>query len=850
MAGRVLELRVHGVSNTPPAEILGLRTRPGGSPAQPRLVAGDATTGFYRPRTDPAEPPTVEAYSWGQLTSGARTAKDIRRALWTFLLPFTLANVALYARPEIPADPRRERLISRTGLNAWLVRIFCLSLTGTLVLSVTGVAVDLIAWQCVDEDCLSQVPGPWEFLASGWWGAGARPLAVGLLVPLAVLAVVGLLSWRTYQYEAEMPSGPAEPDDRPQLDHPLQDADFWCGEGQVRRLAMVHLTAGATIAAMVPLGAVLAMDPPQGTRAMLTWGVLGLLGTVVLLGIGTLGHPYTTRKGGRSSIRPYGLLLSALAALGVLGTLVVLLLPDGPAGVPLHELRPSPGCTVDSSRNGCVEDRSLPGYDTILTWLAVIQVLLLIAIAGVSRSGRRALVVPVVTAVLVPVACGWVNGWLPGLPSAPDQMRSWMVAAPALAVTAAITLLFPRARTEPTPPPVDRCVAAAWGGRGPAVLAGIAWLLAISYSAGLLYWTTDRLNNGATPSGLSTITPPIPVMWAGIAYLVTLAATAGAAGHAWLILARLRRRSLAQLVPPGSALSPHERRRAYDVATYHGLHQLVGEHALGLVGRLVLVAVVLAGASAAAALSLNRPVPQDATGWLLAVKAAVDIGNSLLGLLPVLVAGLGLLVYRNDTVRRSVGVIWDIGTFWPRSAHPLAPPSYASRAVPQLQTRIAGLMALPEDDPRRADAIILSGHSQGSVICAAVILQLHARWRRRIWFFSYGSQLTRLYGRAFPAFFGPHRLPTVATALTTAPGRTYWTNFWRETDPLGWPVAAAERELRVRDPEGLHPTDGEVNDPPIRNHSGYPDSVEFHREKDTIVAMFTGTVPAPRGHPD
>lgn len=81
-------------------------------------------------------------------------------------------------------------------------------------------------------------------------------------------------------------------------------------------------------------------------------------------------------------------------------------------------------------------------------------------------------------------------------------------------------------------------------------------------------------------------------------------------------------------------------------------------------------------------------------------------------------------------------------------------------------------MALPEGDPQRPDDIILSGHSQGSVICAAVVLQLPAGWRARIWFFSYGCQLTRLYGRIFPAYFGLERLPVGTELLVSNPRST------------------------------------------------------------------------------
>src|SRR5205814_5317914 len=86
-----IELRVHGVS---------------GSPVEAELdrpwvgqVAGDGDSGFYRPRpeiggtTGPGGA-TLEGYRWGSLTSGAAA-----RALWLLLLPFMLANIAIWLRP-------------------------------------------------------------------------------------------------------------------------------------------------------------------------------------------------------------------------------------------------------------------------------------------------------------------------------------------------------------------------------------------------------------------------------------------------------------------------------------------------------------------------------------------------------------------------------------------------------------------------------------------------------------------------------------------------------------------------------------------------------------------------------
>ncbi|MDT0533232.1 hypothetical protein RM555_30010 [Micromonospora sp. DSM 115977] len=879
MVHRVLELRVHGVSNTPPGQILGLRPAPGtDAPPPPWLVAGGPVTGFYRsPVAGPADPVAVEAYSWGQLTSGARTARDVERALWTLLLPFALANVALHARPSIPADARAERWNSTSGVTAWLIRLFCLSLTGTFALTLATVGVDLVGWQCVDDDCLRRIPGPWEFLGRGWWSEGARSLAVGLLVPLGVLALLGLVSWRTYQYEAQLPAEPDLPPSTPQPEgapqpagapaggrdrpgagpatpeappgNPLQDRTFWTGEGQLRRGAVLHLCTGVVVAAAVPLGAVLAADPPRDVRAAVAWPTVAALTAVVLVAVVALARPGLTRRAGATPLGGWSVAVAVLTGVGLVGTVLVLLMPDGPAGTPLADLRPATDCARRPTAATCSADRSLPGLDWIVAWLGTGQLLLLIAIGSVARSGRRALATPAAAALLLPLGFAWFTGWLPGLPPAPATLEFWTVAVPVVAL-AATGLLLPRAPSPVGRRPPEPHTDLAWGGRAPAVVAGFGWMLCVSYSAGLLYWVTGRLGGGPTPGGPSPVVPPVPVLWAGLVFAVALLVLAATAARAGVLYLRLRRREYAEATARSEGpLSAHDLRRCRDVSAWRALHRLVGEHAVRLVGCYAAASAVLAALGCAALLSRSPPHPTPATGGAAVVEWISEVGGRLLGWLPVLIATVGLLVYRNDLVRRSVGVVWDVGTFWPRTAHPLAPPSYAERAVPELQTRTAGLLALPEHDPRSVDGIILSGHSQGTVICAAVILQLPARSRRRIWFLSYGCQLTRLYGRVFPGYFGPDRLPALAEALTPPGGPVRWTNFWRDTDPLGWPVTAGDRDVPVRDPEALHPSDGEVADPPIRNHSGYPEAHEFQRERSRVAWLLRRGVPAPRRGP-
>ena len=65
-------------------------------------------------------------------------------------------------------------------------------------------------------------------------------------------------------------------------------------------------------------------------------------------------------------------------------------------------------------------------------------------------------------------------------------------------------------------------------------LAGLGWLLGLAYSAGVLYWMTDRLNRGATPTGRSAVTLPVPVMWAGLAIVAVLLVVLVAAVRAGL----------------------------------------------------------------------------------------------------------------------------------------------------------------------------------------------------------------------------------------------------------------------------------------------------------------------------
>lgn len=229
----------------------------------------------------------------------------------------------------------------------------------------------------------------------------------------------------------------------------------------------------------------------------------------------------------------------------------------------------------------------------------------------------------------------------------------------------------------------------------------------------------------------------------------------------------------------------------------------------------------------------------------LSLYAAV--GSSLLLVL------LGSYLRRSESTRKAVGVIWDLATFWPRAAHPLAPPCYAERVVPELTTRIRWALG-------QQALVVFSGHSQGSLIAVAVAARLEDEELKRLRLVTYGSQIRALYGRVFPAVFGPTFMgnqptngsptlrdgfpdippplgaeavtpyfPTNADTLRARLGPDHWINLFRRTDPLGYRVFTdydSDHDRPVREV----PVEA-VGDPGPRigGHSGYQHTPEYRQ---------------------
>lgn len=201
----------------------------------------------------------------------------------------------------------------------------------------------------------------------------------------------------------------------------------------------------------------------------------------------------------------------------------------------------------------------------------------------------------------------------------------------------------------------------------------------------------------------------------------------------------------------------------------------------------------------------------------------------VLGLLPLGAVILINRLYRSHGLRRGIGTIWDVATFWPRWFHPWAPPSYGERAIPQLRARIRVLT--------NSGSVIVSAHSQGTVITLAALATMiddsDSSKLDRVTLLTHGSPLKRLYARFFPEYFDQNLFKVINDALKRSEndGRgppkptTTWYNLHRSTDFIGGelfdPPFPGVEDVYFLDPETPRPPAEGERAPQILGHSYY-----------------------------
>ncbi|MBC2900284.1 hypothetical protein [Streptomyces cupreus] len=387
-------------------------------------------------------------------------------------------------------------------------------------------------------------------------------------------------------------------------------------------------------------------------------------------------------------------------------------------------------------------------------------------------------------------------------------------------------------RTHPDP-------RAAMGGLGGPAVAMLACALGGVMSGGVSQRVADWLDG----TRASIPGPPVLLTWQASVIPPLLVLVLLLCGWlAWRTM-RLARAELAT-VERDYRSEPHDSTRSRRIARTRAMATLTDRGPL-LVA-VVSTATLLLGAGALAGALTTDETPAEATEPAHAfvqgaAETAQALGSWLIGLGFILFVTWGRRAYKDASARRTIGILWDVGTFWPRAAHPFAPPCYAERAVPDLTWRMATWTRAT------GGRLVLSGHSQGSVLAAAAAWQLKPSVRKRVALLTYGSPLERLYGRWFPAHFGPAALSALHHDVDC------WRNLHRPTDPIGGPVllpGACGPEVdrdALKDPLAYGRTELHPLPAPILGHSDYQADPAFAEERERLLTRLRPGLPGPRG---
>ncbi|MBT0995277.1 hypothetical protein KIN34_13385 [Cellulomonas sp. DKR-3] len=852
----VLELRVHGVANTPPAQMLDLL------PGEVEQVDGDDLGSFWAPTpaaAAAARPPgdcrsapagvRREAYSWGAMARFSTvpglgrvsgTIAGLVRALWVLIIPFGLVNVAYWARD---ADEPAGRRSSAAG---GLVRLFGLTLTLLWVASVATVLLGVVGTQCYGPR--EQVPlpggGTVDYVLTcsalpGWadaaarWGVGGRTAALAAVVAVAVLVLAAVGSTGRLRYERRMSAAKA----RGLADAAARGTDVWPALARpgfwthARRSAAQwcqHLAAAYALLAGLLAWHFLYRDVPACARATGfadrgcldpgTWGS-GKGGWALLVGASTVLLLLAAWRVARLRVDPLphgapGVLPDAHATRGpdvalLVGSLVVLVCAL--VAVARSGDRPL----------GAVGPEPFLGLVALPRILVAVMVLLAVVAVGVRARVAARLWAPLVVTTLAAalVAVVWADA----------AVAARAVAGAALAALVVLVAVASRTR--------DGRRREGWGGRGPAVLlclaGGTAMVLSAAAVLGAVAWleAPGAAENVRTPAAVTDVLDEAsaadPLRDAVTVHVPQAAELATPAGYlqfavasvavllllgaaVLVLLARMaatRRRTPPVL--PGDPPPPAPR-DAQEAAVQRGRrHAAVAHRAEPVVG---LLAALSFGALVAA---LVLPDPRQTFGgpagevWRIGVQWADRAVVTVLGLVVVSV----VLAGSKRSLARPWGLLWDLMCFLPRAAHPFAPPCYAERVVPELRARVDAWLGdygtpLPGGPAQRERRrVVLSAHSLGGAVAVAALL---ARWDgttgphdHRVALLTYGTQLRSYFGRFFPELLGP-------VALGTRPirGPRLWA-----VDPWDRAVPAAPDRLGTTLVESLTgPADGAAGD--------------------------------------
>ncbi len=750
---QVLEIRVHGVSNSPPHSMLGL------DPDEVVRAAGDDGGSFWVPepevlaqlRDSPdvaaddfrLPPPGVrrEAYSWGALarlstvpflSSASGLLSGLVRAFWVLIIPFGLVNAAYWARrldagPPEPGDSATSTPLADRSLSGGLVRLFGWALTMLWTATALTVTVGTVAARCYVRPggadvvyVCAALPAQMEALAR--WSPGARTAALAAVALVAVLGVglVGLTGAVRFDRRVSASHGRdlAAHGGAPAGDAPswpfLTRTGLWSHAVNGWAGWAYHLASGTALVGLAVCVQLLTWGDASLWPAVAPTIAFGLVVVVSAVRITTL--RVETTDAGTAGAGRWAWAVLALAGVSLVGVLVTL------------------------RTNETINARTEPWTLAVTTWavpilICVLAVLVVgsLALRTVLSAWWPALVAGVGGCAALALATG--ASWLWGL---------------GLALLAGYAVAAMRA---PAPRRADGSSRGrgwrafeGWGGAGPAVFLSLAAGFALVLSGAVVTGTVSWLDSAAAPERSPACSPavteqcaadedplrdpvpitppvagpaadrtggagtgmsvdwslPLPRGYDGFSFtslgaVLALLLSVLAVGLQHLVL---RRRPL-PVGPPGEATADPwhgwtqgTRRMA---ALAHRAEPLVAVLATALwVATVMGLAIVPFDETAGRA---SAPVEQLAqvgitlpVGWHTAARAVVVAAFGLL-VASVVLGGSG------HARSRPWGLLWDLTCFLPRVAHPFAAPSYAERAVPELRGRIDEWLGLTERGP-------------------------------------------------------------------------------------------------------------------------------------------------------
>jgi len=724
MTSSWFELRVHGVSGTPPESMLDF--------ARVQQVAGDEFGRFFR-RADErgtelpdSDGHRIEAYHWGKFTSGSWS-----QAMWLVIAPFGVVNTAQFTLEPPTSGPSR---LFHTVAGASL-RLVGLALTALFVLGAAVITVDLWSWQLVGYSAdLPQRLVP----------------AVALLGPVAVVAMCFFFgrarlvgdqdAVRGNPYELsgtgeEARSRAAEWsetggtfwDAQPPTN--LTRPGFFAGDTDVPALRWLHVSAGLALVALFGFA------PGRQSGAdlgQIGFGASLVVLAAVLVAVTLLGDPaesasieyqskllVNAKKVLRGSVPAFSRLLAMLSALLAGTAIAYTAFESFPHGGTSHYPE------IDHAAFVVMVVAVAGMFGLFLANLAL-------AIAE-RKSPARAKQQRRFAPYAKGMACTLITS--SGLFLAVGYVGAFALAA---------ATFFDSDQNPVEAPEVLKRVVYAWGIT--ALMFVVIAIVTVVHRAGRGPGLRQRVESDFTRSdGLR-----LPKRW------VRMVASA-------MWAARLKNRLVGLLTlfaVVGIVLSV--------VAAIELRTQWSGQptELEGWVG----------------GLSASDAIGGPFAGFLMWLG-----GLTLTGLATLLVF-LGRTAIMGESVRRGVNVLWDVIAFWPRSVHPLVPPAYSQRSVADIKARIGWhlgtLKAGSEHNARPADRLVLCGHSQGSLLSFTALVTMGGSDQlNRLGLITFGSQLQVMFSKAFPAFVNYR---TITWLYDSLGGR--WRNLYRETDHLAGPV--------------------------------------------------------------